>query len=319
MMVKRHISVVILVVAAIAIAAYLHHHKELIAKFANISLSAGLQLIGLRLLFWAVNGLILREFASKLRLPLKFREWFGLSVVTTMGNFISPLSGGLVARAGYLKLRHAFPYVQFASLLAANYLVTFWVIGVVGFGTSIAFIASPPHLPWQLAVFFLATVVAISAIAVAPIGRVKGSNRLARTLDNAIAGWMEIKKDHSLVCRFVLLNALNILVNAVSFWIAYKAVGLRVSFLSGFLISLLAVFSILVNLTPGNLGIQEAIVTVSSGIIGPGAGEGLVAALLLRVSTLVPAFTLGPIFALLLARELRIHRSLKEKNDVETQ
>jgi uncharacterized membrane protein YbhN (UPF0104 family) len=319
MMVKRHISVVILVVAVIAIALYLHHHKDLIAKFTNISLSAALQLIGLRLLFWAVNGLILREFAAKLRLQLKFREWFGLPAVTTMGNFISPLSGGLVARAGYLKLRHAFPYVQFASLLAANYLVTFWIIGVVGFGVSVAFIASPPHLPWQLAVCFLATVVGISAVAVAPVGRVGGRNRLARTLDNAIAGWIEIKKDHSMVCRFVLFNALNILVNAVSFWIAYKAVGLQVSFLSALLISLLAFFSLLVNLTPGNLGVQEAIVSVSSQIIGPGAGEGLVVALLIRVATLVPAFALGPIFTFLLARELRIHRCSRKTNGVETQ
>jgi uncharacterized membrane protein YbhN (UPF0104 family) len=318
-MVKRHISVVILAVAVIAIALYLHHHKDLIPKFANISIGVALQLIGLRLLFWAVNGLILREFASRLGLPLKFKEWFGLPAVTTMGNFISPLSGGLVARAGYLKLRHAFPYAKFASLLAANYLVTFWVIGVVGFGISIPFIASPPHLPWQLAVFFLATAVTISALVVAPIRRVMGRNRLARTLDNAIAGWMEIKRDHSLVGRFLLYNSLNILVNGVSFWLAYHAVGLRVSFLSALLISLVAFFSLLVNVTPGNLGIQEAIVSISSEIIGPGAGEGLVAALVLRAATLVPAFTLGPIFTFLLAQELRIHRSPRKTNDVETQ
>jgi len=66
------------------------------------------------------------------------------------------------------------------------------------------------------------------------------------------------------------------------------------------MISLIAVFSLLVNITPANLGVQEAVVSIASGGLGQGVGEGLVVVLLIRAATMLLIFTLGPIFVLAL-------------------
>ena len=92
--------------------------------------------------------------------------------------------------------------------------------------------------------------------------------------------------------------------NGLSFWIAYNALGTAVPFTSAFLVSLFVSFSLLINITPGNLGIQEIIVGLSSGLLGIGAGLGLAAALLVRASAMLIAFSLGPIFSVFLTRKL---------------
>ena len=125
-------SIAALVLAIAAIALYLNAQRQLLAAFRQVSLSAVTYLVALRLMFLVTNGLFLRAFASRFGTQLTPKEWFGLSVVTTMGNYITPISGGMFARAAYLKRRYRFPYAHSATLLASNYLVNFWVIGVVG-------------------------------------------------------------------------------------------------------------------------------------------------------------------------------------------
>lgn len=129
---RRLLSIGILLVAGCGIAWYLKSNRDLLRALTHVSLTKACWLMALRVMFLTMNGLFLRTFAGKFRVRLKPVEWFGLAFVTTMGNYITPFSGGLVARAAYLKGRHRFPYAQFATLLTSNYLVAFWVIGAVG-------------------------------------------------------------------------------------------------------------------------------------------------------------------------------------------
>jgi uncharacterized membrane protein YbhN (UPF0104 family) len=300
-------SIVVLVLVGAAIALYLNSQRQLLAAFQNVSLSAVIYLIALRLLFLVTNGLFLREFASKFGVRLVLKEWFGLSAVTTMGNYITPFSGGLIARAAYLKYRYAFPYAQFATVLASSYLVMFWVVGVVGVLTLVTFAGTAP-LFWQMVPLFAAVVMAISALVVLPPVELPWNNRLTRIINTSLEGWALVKNDRLLLTRLVVYTLINVLLNGLSFWMAYKLLGSPISFATALLVSLLAVFSILINVTPGNLGIQEAVISLSSGLLGAGAGQGLLAALLIRAATLALAFTLGPVFSVLLTRELTAHQ-----------
>ena len=303
---RSYWSIVVLVLVVAVIALYLNSQRQLLAAFGNVSFSSIIYLIALRLLFLAINGVFLRDFASKFGVRLSLKEWFGLSVVTTMGNYITPFSGGLIARATYLKYRHAFPYAQFATLLASNYLVTFWVVGVVGVLT-LTFVGAV-QFSWQVALFFAAVVMVISTLVMLPSARLPWNNRLAKVINTSLEGWALVKNDKSLLVRLVVYTLVNILLNAFSFWVAYSALGSPVSFAAALLIGLLTVFSLLINVTPGNLGIQEAVVSLSSGLLGAGEGQGLLAALLIRAATLVLAFILGPTFSFLLTRELTVHQ-----------
>ncbi|MBN1811537.1 MAG: flippase-like domain-containing protein [Anaerolineae bacterium] len=302
---RKYWSIVVLVLVVAAIVWYLRSQPYLLAAFRNVSLLAIIYLVGMRLLFLGVNGLFLREFAAKFEVELTSKEWFGLSVVTTMGNYITPFSGGMIARAAYLKHRHEFPYAQFATLLASNYLVTFWVIGVVGALALLTF-GKAMWTYWQLFVFFMAVVISISALILFPAVRLPWENRIAKALNTSLAGWKQVKNDRVLLAKLVAYTLVNISLNALCLWVAYDALGSPVPFRSVLLVGLLTSFSLLIGITPGNLGIQEAVVSLSSGLLGIGTGQGLLAALLIRGATIVPTFILGPIFGFLLTRKLAV-------------
>lgn len=307
MMSRGYWSLVALVLVVAAIAFYLNSQRQLLTAFQNVSLSAIIYLIILRLLFLATNGLFLREFVSKFDVRLSPKEWFGLSAVTTMGNYITPFSGGLIARATYLKYRYAFPYAQFATVLASSYLVTFWVVGVVGVLALLTFVGAAQFF-WQMALLFATVIVAISALVMLPSAKLPWNNRLARIVNVSLEGWALVKNDRSLLLKLIAYSLVNISLNGLSFWVAYQSLGSPISFAAALLVGLLAVFSILINVTPGNLGIQESVISLSSGLLGAGVGQGLLVGLLIRAATVVSAFTLGPIFSFLLTRELTAHQ-----------
>lgn len=301
---KNAIPLLVAILILVGISIYLLANPELLDLLLNLSVETAVILILLRILFLALNGVFLKLYAAKLGVKLRVREWIGLPFMTTMGNYLTPLSGGMLARAAYLKSRHALPFTHFATLLAANYLLTFWVASLVGLILSITLINQTDTM-WLLVTFFAVVWVGITGVLLLPIPKLPGNHRLIRMLNQAIEGWMEIKRNGRLIWVLIILTMVSVLLNGFTFWFAYRALNIVVSIQTALLVSLSAVFSVIITVTPGNLGIREAFVSLTSEIIGTGVGEGLLVALLIRASTLVSAFTLGPLFAFILARELR--------------
>ena len=286
------------------IAVYINSQRHLIEYLKNVNLSTVAYLIVIMILTQVFNGLLLREVASKFNITLISKEWFSLPFITAMGNYITPFSGGMIARASYLKYRHSFPYARFVSVLGASYLVYFWVAGIAGIITlMLPFERS--RLYWGLMLFFAGVVLVISSLAMLPIVKIPGSNWVAVSLNNAIEGWTFMKKDLFLLVKLALYTLANILLNGLTFGLAFVALSdSSLSLGTIFLISLFSSFTILIKITPGNFGISEAVITFSSGFLGVGAGLGLMVSLLIRAASLIPIFTLGPIFSIVLTREL---------------
>ena len=305
---RQVLSVLVFLAVVCVIGLYLKSNDDLLRPILNISLANTLWLIALTMMLIGMNGLFLKAFAIKFGVDLYFLEWFGLAMITTMGNYLTPFSGGLVARATYLKHRHAFSYTKFLTLITANYLVVFWVIGMAGVPTMIIFYNSSRFF-WQLTLLFASLIAAISGLVMGRMVKMPGNNRLTKLINTMLDGWDLIKNDKSLLIKLITFSFINITLNGFLFLVAYNATGYTVHFTTALLISLLSAFSLLVKITPGNFGIQEAIISLSSEMVGAGAGIGLLVSLLIRAASLIPAFTLGPIFSFLLTRKLTAHRS----------
>jgi uncharacterized membrane protein YbhN (UPF0104 family) len=233
-----------------------------------------------------------------------------------MGNYITPFSGGMIAKGSYLKYRHKFPYARFISVLGASYLMYFWVTGIAGIITLIL-IPERLNLYWELLTFFMGVVLFISLLAVFPAIKIPGNNWIIASLNSTVDGWTLIKKDLFLLAKLALYTLANIFLNGFSFWLAFVALS-KTSIPPGpvFLISLLSSFSILIKITPGNLGIFETVTTLGAEILGIGAGLGLMVSLVIRAASMILIFTLGPIFSLLLTHELANHyRNNKQRTD----
>jgi len=297
------LSALVFLAVVFFIGLYLKSNSDLLRPLLKISLVDTLLLTALAVGLIGMNGLFLKAFAVKFGIDLSPREWFGLAAITAMGNYLTPFSGGLIARASYLKHRHAFPYAQFLTLITANYLVVFWVVGMTGILTISAFWHSNRFF-WQIAISFVSIVIFISGLVAVRKTKIPGNNRLAKIINTALDGWDLIKSDRSLLGRLILYSLINIILNGFLFLVAYHAIGHAVPMMTALLVSLLSVFSLLVRITPGNFGIQEAIISLGSEAMGAGAEVGLLVSLLIRAASLIPIFTLGPIFSFVLTREL---------------
>lgn len=308
MNVRTIISLALFFMVAAGIGFFLENHPDLIGHVRGISPWSMILLFLLSVTTLAANGLYLRIFARKFDIRLKWTEWFGLATVTAMGNYLSPFSGGMVARAAYLKNRHDFPYAHFLSMLASNYLIAFGVIGVTGVAV-MSSLSGTDSFSWLLVFFFLTILSAILLVLFLPLASIGGRHRLLRLLQQALEGMQFIERDSALLWKLVSLTLFNVLVGACLFIIAFHSIGTVIPFRLAVLIYLLTACTVLINITPGNLGVQEAVTSLAAGILGAGADMGLLAALVVRAATIMAAFALGPFFSYLLSKELMASRT----------
>jgi uncharacterized membrane protein YbhN (UPF0104 family) len=297
------ISLAVLLGTVAGIGLYLRSHPELFDHIRSLSLGSGLLLFLMSVLMMAANGLYLRIFAKKFNLDLRAKEWFGLAAVTALGNYLTPLSGGLVARAAYLKRRHNFPYAHFLAMLAANYMIAFAVIGVTGIVTLLT-LTGTERVSWPVLLFFLATLSAILLVLFVPSTSIGSRRRWLLFVHHAMEGLHAIRRDRALMGKLIALTFFNITIGALLLFVAFGSTGFSIPFSAALLIYLLTSYTVLINITPGNLGVQEVVTSLAAAILGAGADAGLLASLVVRAVTILAAFTIGPIFSYLLSKEL---------------
>ncbi|MCA9926730.1 MAG: flippase-like domain-containing protein, partial [Anaerolineales bacterium] len=159
---QRWLTLIVLLLVLGGIGLYLNANRSLLTLLVDISWPLAFGMVLLRLLFVGLNGYYLKLFAQTFGVQLRVREWFGLAFITTMGNYLTPLSGGMVARATYLKVRHSLPYAKFLSLLTASYLIVFWVAGFLGLVATILLgAAAQGRLVVLVFIVFMVTAVTI--------------------------------------------------------------------------------------------------------------------------------------------------------------
>jgi len=301
---RRAWIIIATVISAVVIVVSLASQRHLFGYLEHVSLVTTTELIAVILLFHAFNGFLLRTVASKFGVALGMKEWFGLPFVTAMGNYITPFAGGMLARASYLKYRHSFPYAKFVSVIGASYLIYGWVSGIAGIAAVSLLTEGLAHAG-ELILFFVVMLLILSFCGVMPAVRIPGENPAIRFLNSAVEGWVLIRKDPTLVTKLALYTAATVLLNGIAFWLAFGALsGGPVSFGVPFVVGIFFSLSVFIRVTPGNLGVSEAVATLASEFVGMGAGMGFMVSLLIRAASLIPIFVLGPLFSLLLTREL---------------
>ncbi len=300
---KRILTLSVLGIAVLLLVLFLLNNEELLKEAGKLPLWIFFAVVATRLIIIGLNGLILKVLAAKFSIVLRFLEWFGLANVTTMTNYITPFSSGLLVRAAYLKRRHAFPYAQFMTTLAASVLLLFLVVGVVGFVVSIIILEQGGNA-WVLIILFLLVTIAVLILLLLPNFELAERNRITQIINTSFQGWHSVRGDNSLVARLITITLVGILFNGLSYWIVYRALDTSISYEAVLIISLLPLFTQVLRITPANLGLQEAIVALSSELMGVGAELGLLVALILRAATIVPVVLLGSLFSYLLSREL---------------
>lgn len=272
-------------------------------------------LVILSILFLVTNGVVLKELLLPFRIKLSAKEWFGLSVITTAGNLLTPLQGGMITRAMYLKSKHNFSYTNFLSALSGIYIIVFWVNSLVAIAAMLLINYYYSVFSWLVFITFLAIFLSLSFIIVAS-PKIKKTFRLdlLNKIAKVVNGWLVIKNNKKTILTIAIISLINVFFMSASSFLEFQTIGVEISFIKALFISIVSTLSLFVSLTPGSLGIREAFVAFTSSVVGISSVSAVTVSILDRLVSLIPLIILTPIFSKFLFGEFNFGKIKNNKN-----
>lgn len=257
----------------------------------------GVVVIG-QILAQAANALILRSSLQPLGVRLGYYESFRVTTVSSFINFFTPVVGGASAKAVYFKSRHGLSYPSFAGALYANYVIMFLVSFILGLAGVFVIPNALESSVGGVLAFFLACGVAGSAFFVlaghkmtALLHRVPSGNRFVRGFLAKVKlvedGWASIKNDRHAVAHLFLWSACLAASLILIYWASIASIGLSTSFGSYMIFAALASVSLLLNLTPGSIGVRETLYAGTYAVTGISAPQVVAFSVVDRAAQLV--------------------------------
>ena len=283
----------------------IHEFKQL--SLTNIYLILPITIIFL--INYFLIGLITMLLLKSLKLKLSLKESFALSIITGFYNLITPFRGGMAARAVYLKKRYDFAYVNFLATLSAVYVLVFLIASFLGIISTIIIYFQTGIFSWVLFLIFDAVFLLMLSISVASPKLKEREGKWINRFIKVINGWHLIKENKKIITITALITLIQIILSTIMLYLQFAVFGIEISFASALFLSSIGNLSIVIAVTPGNLGISEAITVFSALTIGITATESLSATLLGRAVSLVVLFILGPIFSYILLRKKSVDKA----------
>ncbi len=271
------------------------------AGISNIWFIAVLFLLIVGNLF--LNGKMLKYLLLPFGIKLKELESFAISVITSFYNLITPFRGGAGARAFYLNKKHNFSYTHFLSTLSAVYILAFLVGSFAGLA-SIFFIWFYYGL-FNIYIFILLTGISsfLLFVIIFPFKLKKRKNKWLNRFVNVINGWHLIRNNKKIVSAALANSIVQLIFGAIIIIITYSIFNIDIGVSKATFIAAISVISLLVSITPGNIGIGDAIDVFSANIIGIDVTGAISATVLKRAILLLVLFILGPIFSFILFKK----------------
>lgn len=306
----------------VSLASFLYINKELFFSLKNISSLDLILLSFFSLIAIYINSGQFRYLAEIFDLRLKFKEWFGLAVANTMHNYYTPARWGMLLKAFYLKKSHDLQYSNFISLTAGAYLIGFFLASV----SAVFFIILSFFLyqEFNKAVFFISIGLVNATVLLGFFSLYvrfsvvfKKIPRLYNFVLNVENGLLFFKHNRRLLIKILLLKFIFIVIMAIKLYWAFKAIGVETNLLNILIVQSLVVFSMVLSLTPGNLGVREGIIGLLASMLGIPLKEAVLGAIVDRVVMMCVVIFLGLIFTKILVSDLERQTSTTGKDEID--
>jgi len=319
----RRIFPLLLVALIVAWGAwYVASHSEELEEVESIAPGWLLLLLTLATIKIGCMGLFTKFVVSALGIELGFVEWFGITAMSAMANYLTPFRGGAAVRAVYLKLHHGLPYSFFVSTLSALYLLSFATSAVLGLLAEVTLrlrygVSDTSTVVFSIIVLLL-PVVLFALARWAPRLSEQRTNETAtrgssgwparvvhRGVEIArqvVEGWRLISSKPAKLLWLVCASLLNAGVTLLMIHTAFVAVGVRLPLLESLVLSSLFMISSLIPLTPSGLGVAEIAVVMASQDLGVRGPLGVLSAGLNRTVMILISILWGTLFTYVLSR-----------------
>lgn len=294
------VSSVIFVGLFLLLAIYMKGKGETFSLLMKLSVWDVLLLAAVSLLFKFMLGLNFRVLISFFNIKLLFKQWFGLTCVAAMANYVLPAKAGVAAQAVYLKRTYSFKFTSFVSSMAGFYAVTFLVNSLSGMVMSGYIFMKGQAAGFEILIFFCLTALVTALLLVMVYYFPKLSTRF-KIIQSFLDGLRNFHNKPKLAFFLVLSQVGVILAIGLRLLVAFNVIGIEIDLISCMIIALITSFSIFISITPGNLGIKEAFITFSSNILGISPDQALMVAMIDRAVDVVISLITGYGFSYILA------------------
>ena len=271
---------------------YLWQRREDLERVWALSLIDVGGLIALIVVGDVVRSWEFQYLVRRLGASINYPEAFALTEGGTLLNY-APLNAGTVLRARALRHHRELSYTSYVSLMSAQILVTVLAAGILGLA---AIALAGDTIGHGRTVFAVACAVAIAGPAVAfrispaLVGEGTWMRDRARTL---LEGWQQVGRHGSQLLLLIGLALIKLSLQSFRFWICFAALQMPVSLLAAVIFASVSSVMIIVNITPGAVGIRELLVAALGAFTGLSFAETMAAASIDRVASLIVAVSLG--------------------------
>lgn len=285
--------------------AYLSQNTIALSRLSQVSLIDITSLLVLSIFVLILLGIQFKTLASAFSTHLTTIEWLGLTAINSMLNLAIPAKAGLLVRGMYLKKVHHFPFTEYSKLLVTSHLAMMGLISALGL-ILLGFIVIEFKLKFGLILFFFSILLSLITLTyLTPIIITRAKPSWLKSTINLFNIWPTIA--HTQKSLWITFGFILILLNflwAAKLYLCFLILGSTPEFTSILLIQCVVSLSFVVSVTPGNLGIKEAVTAFGATLLGLPAEIALLASLLDRATSMLVIITFGLISTQLLSRDL---------------
>ncbi len=284
---------------------YVYAHQE---EFSVVGEVSWFDLLLLYCAFFALivcNGKFIQLITTAFQIRLKHVEWLALSAASSFANYFLPFRGGAGLRALYLAKLHRLPVTDFITTLSVMYLMYAVVNGVLALVGMVFIVWMGGGLNISLMTFFALVTAAGLVLMRYDYRPAKVSERiLLKQLQQILLGWSLLRdRDHLLPKLWVI----TLVFTLVSVWqckLAFSAISVTLPWGGVFVYAASKNLALLASLTPGSLGIVEAISIYLGTVLGYTTAQALLIQGLIRAVAISALLVAGPLAMILLKRRL---------------
>jgi uncharacterized protein (TIRG00374 family) len=271
----KYISPILTVVILILFGLYLYRNPDIIKVVLDTKPKYLLIIILIFISVFFLEGLFIRVTLKAFNKDISIKESFYLSTLSRIGNYLLPMRAGAIFRATYLKKKYNFDYSKFLSTLYGYYIILFLLYSFVAIITLLFKSFLNDEIFYILIIFFSGLFLAMLFLMFVRVPFKKFVNnregllaKIVGFLDRFMKSWDVIVKNKKLLLQLIFITFQYILLNTIIIYVEFLSLGITINFLNLMLYSCLSGVSLLISLTPGSLGIREAVFLISSDSIG---------------------------------------------------
>lgn len=210
---------------------------------------------------------------------------FWIGWVRTFSNLFLPLSG-IAAYAKLVRARVGLSWSELASLAAPQFVLAVAALGLVGLTATAINVQRFDAPILVIASFYLViTVAAIAAASSAGWLFHLLPDAVSRRLTGTSSALRKLAGTPGLMGKVVLFHALAIVLRGARIWFVFSVIGVTLDWRELLLLVAITESSMLVNLTPGGLGVREGLLLGGAALLDITAAIAASAALIDRILT----------------------------------